>query len=325
MLWGWEPGSLWLRSCSRSSRGADGWGSKASTPAVSAATRPTPALSNTGLQSVLIQDIAGVPGRIYVTTTDGVHVSVDDGVTWTRRYTNYSDVIAVDPGDPQFVAHWWYGGLIVSADGGMTWSADARTPAMSRSRIQDILFDPAGSGRVIIATARGLFAAPDHALALAQVSDLDAWTVSSIARASGTGTIFYGTPTGILRETPAGRTLLDPGGPDYSTVLRVSAPGDGATIYATGRALVTSTNHGDSFAEAYVPEPADGYITIAVAHDGARTYLTTDGRVGVSTGGAWTFRALGVATTSVLVTPGARSSGPRRASTPRWIAGSPTS
>lgn len=251
------------------------------------------ALSNTGLQNVDIKQIAGAPGRIYVTTGDGVHVSTDDGVTWARVYNNYSDVIAADPGDSQFVAHWWYGGLIVSANGGTSWSTDARTPPMSRSRVNDILFDPAGSGRVIVATSRGLFAAPDHALALAQISDLDAWTVWSVARASASGNVFYGTTTGILRESASGRTLLDPGGPDYSTAFRVIAPGDGSTIYATGRALVTSTDQGDSFTEAYSPGIEDGYLTIDVTSTGSRTYVTTHGRAGVSTGGAWTFRTLG--------------------------------
>jgi hypothetical protein len=259
------------------------------------------ALSNTGLSSLEVKNIAGAAGRIYVTTADGVHVSVDDGVTWTRMYNNYGDVLGVDPGDPQFVAHWWYGGLIVSANGGTTWSTDARTAAMNRSRINDILFDPAGSGRVIIATSRGLFAAPDHALGLAQISDLDAWTVWSVAHASASGNVFYGTTTGILRESASARTLLDPGGPDYSIAYRVIAPGDGSTIYATGRALVTSTDHGDSFTDAFTPGPADGYLTIDVTNDGTRTYVTTNGRVGVSTGGPWTFRALGAVRWSKVV------------------------
>lgn len=87
--------------------------------------------------------------------------------------------------------------------------------------------------------------------------------------------------------------MLDPGGPDYSAAYRVIAPGDGSTIYATGRALVTSTDQGASFTDAYVPGIPDGYLTLDVTSDGPRIYVTTNGRAGVTTGGTWTFRTLG--------------------------------
>jgi len=264
------------------------------------------ALSNTGLQSLDVHHLDTAGGRYYVTTSDGVHVSTDAGASWLRVFDNYGETIGVDPGDPQFVAHWWYGGLIVSSDGGGTWSLDARTPPLARSYINDIQFEPNGSGRVLVATSRGLFLAADHGLAFAPVGDLDAWTVRSVARSAVTGATFYGTTTGILRETSAGFTLLDPGGPDYSAAFRVIATGDGATIHATGRALMSSTDQGDSFSSSYEPGLADGYLTIDVAtNESSRLVLSTNGRAGVFDGGVWTFQTLGTArwTTQLLVTP----------------------
>ena len=239
-------------------------------------------LATTGLASVDSTTLSAAGGKIVVSTLAGTHDSVDGGLTWTQRFPNgWVGRVSIDPSDPQFIAQWWSSGLAVTTNGGLGWVPDARTPNMARSRAEDFLFDPLGSGGYIVATGRGLYAADAHTVDFREVGNLDAWRIEDIA-ITASGARYLATPAGLLRLTSNGGVeLLDPDGPSFSYVFSVHPVGD--TIYAGGRTVARFD--GRSFTELYSPDMADSFWVNDVTETNGTIVAATDTRVIVSTDG----------------------------------------
>ncbi|MDB4953032.1 MAG: hypothetical protein JWO36_601 [Myxococcales bacterium] len=249
--------------------------------------------ANTGLAGLEVLDLASVPGRVYAATNAGLHVSLDGGVSWSRLSNEWGDVVAADPGDPAVVGRWWYSGFATTTDAGTNWSLDVRSPEMDRSRISDVLFDPAGSGAMIVATGRGLFIADHVGLPFRQLGALDAWTIHALVVSNGDQ--FLGTSAGLLRSSDGVTyTVHDPGSPVHSLVRNVLAPAERpGTVYAAGLSLARSDDRGDHFSDAYVPTLSDGYVVRDVVSTGGVLFASTDARVLSSPDGlTWSARGL---------------------------------
>jgi photosystem II stability/assembly factor-like uncharacterized protein len=158
--------------------------------------------------SFLLRGVATDPGdpqRVFATTTGGVYVSADGGVTWARTLSGFATGLAVEHGPRHRVLAFLRNGvsgivtteIAVSSDRGQTWRlrdgpVDASGP----------LADPTTPGAFVAVGARDLYRTTDAGLHWASVGPLPMSAVLSLALDPvRPGVAFVAVPGGSLGRT----------------------------------------------------------------------------------------------------------------------------
>jgi photosystem II stability/assembly factor-like uncharacterized protein len=259
---------------------------------------------------------------LYAGTGFGdVFRSTDAGAHWQRAESRLRfdriNALAVDPGDPlrvyaaiQFVRD-SQGGVVVSADGGATWTSGTGLESLSA---RDVAVSPVDPSFVVAATERGLFESHDRGESWRQVLTLEAhsglievrfaangdlWVLSQLAG------LFLSRDGAISWENPHAGI---PEGSFYSSfALDPAAP---ATLYAlliTGD-VYRSTDGGATWARRGAPG-AHIESALAVSPDSAVLYAALQDGVHRSLDGGLTWQPApaafaGVAAQVLAVPPG---------------------
>lgn len=255
-------------------------------------------LANAGLtQGVLdwgVQTIA-IDGtdeqRVLANTGDGVFVSGDGGATWTRRWYQGRDTLAIDPFAPAFVVAGGYDGPTSTWNEFATTAGDVRTPNMRMAFVEAMLFDPDVDGRVYAATGRGFFVADSRDLVWAEADvGLRAWRIDAIV-ANDEG-IWLATPSGLMHRA-AGTTWFGALGDGYAQESGLSdlvIDGASGALFAAGSRLYRSFDGGETLETRASPGPADAWWCAAVANLASRVAVgTRGGTLLISTDGGGTF------------------------------------
>jgi photosystem II stability/assembly factor-like uncharacterized protein len=177
-------------------------------------------------------------GEMVVGTDDGVFLGAATGPPWNRQSLTIS---GADPhpqvddlhirGNQVLVATDW--GLFSSRDRGATWTLLRFGP--SRSVVTLAI---ATSGRVVVATALGIYAA-DDGLDFKPVASVGLRGLKRLAFAPGSDTkIFAATSYGLLVSRDAGRSWFDSDTP-LGRVTGLTQAEDGKTVYAADADIKT--------------------------------------------------------------------------------------
>jgi photosystem II stability/assembly factor-like uncharacterized protein len=130
---------------------------------------------------------------LYVGAHDGVHVTRDQGETWTARATLAGGVWSIDvaPDAPERVVAGAAGAIYVSRDRGRTWRASMLTGAALGARVLGVACDRKRPARVLAAIDHaGVWRSDDDGKTFAAV-ELDALAVHGVA-ATGGGVLVVG-------------------------------------------------------------------------------------------------------------------------------------
>ncbi|MBX5482482.1 MAG: hypothetical protein IRZ16_11700 [Myxococcaceae bacterium] len=258
----------------------------------------------------------GAPGELWIETNFGLVVSHDDGATWdwiceeAPGFTGHVDVLVTQDGR---VLAAGFDGLIVSDDGGCSWSKDPLFADLSPTEIEASPADPA---RLFVTTARyqntnGLFRSDDGGYTWTFTHLRNAGLLfSSIRIAPSNASRVYvsawwavGTPEVVLFRSddggdsfteirltsalPAGAFTVwavDPSDPDVVYASLVESSGEGNTR------LLRSGDAGATFQTVFTgPAPLNG---LSVSEDGSTVFLGTDTGFYRSIDGGRTFSQL---------------------------------
>ncbi len=100
----------------------------------------------------------GAEGRVYAATDEGLHASLDNGISWHALGTSRDPIVAlaVVPGSPdRILAATPQGPLQYSPDGGATWQSLSHT--LLQSPVTALAVDPISTRQVYVGTERGLW------------------------------------------------------------------------------------------------------------------------------------------------------------------------
>jgi uncharacterized protein (TIGR03437 family) len=265
---------------------------------------------------------------LYAATTTGVYKSVNAGTTWAQLLpaATTAQRILLDPKSPSTLYVLYGPGptaqptqFAKSTDGGNTWQnltaalPPAWVPTVPLS-IGSIALDPGNSQNVWMSIdaigAPSVFRSTDGGLEWQDVHDFPAYFVATAASPGATGASVFVDPTdssrvyvcctavlastahGVFRSEDAGQTWIV-GGPGL-TGPPVLDPADPSTLYASGNALVVSTNEGQTWTQMPVSPlaPATRAGNLAVDPTGGLYQVFDYGSLLKSTNGGSTWTAL---------------------------------
>ncbi|HVN76089.1 MAG TPA: PKD domain-containing protein [Thermoanaerobaculaceae bacterium] len=254
-----------------------------------------------GVGSVAIQLLALDPnhsGTVFIEADTGVFRSTDGGASWTRL-TPRTDVTALVP-DPstsgRFLAGLGGGGVLVSADGGSSWSLSST--GLVGVYVNAMVTDPN--------SAKTVYAATEDQWVLKTTDGGVTWSASGIGAAnalaldpSRPGTVYAGAANAVMKTTDGGATWSNPSAPGAAVSGQVVglglSPANPWSVYAATElnGVFKSTDGGTSWtaANSGIGDTSPTPATVAVAVDPTSAdvaYLAT-GHLGVfktTTGGA---------------------------------------
>lgn len=242
--------------------------------------------ANAGLTAPAAQRVAGIlfnprhRGEVYLAAgragVGGVWVSLDDGVTWTRRSAKPTfeggrppekvqsenhprftgALLAADPRDGTLYAGTFDAGVMRSTDDGRTW-----TPlGLAGRHIRGLALDPGNPDRLYVGTSgAGVFAtsqargAASFTALPGSPADAEELRVSggTVYVAGGTAGVFAGTSNGRSWARLGGGTV--PSGPVWVSIA-VSGSGASTVVYVgsylpgdTGASVLRSADRGRTF------------------------------------------------------------------------------
>lgn len=263
----------------------------------------------TRIINVIIVDPA-TPTTLYAATQDGVFLSTDRGLNWTRGAGSNGDArsLVLDTSSPSGSRILWAGvsgvGAIQSTDGGQNWTTvlNGATGAVSTA------LGGGGFNKVVVALAPPT--SPPNAAGV------------QVAYVALSGTGGAPDPCGIFRTTDQGGTWTKrnatgipgntQGGYSFHLDVDPASPGDGNKdiIYVGCVGQARSTNsgntfsglsglHADTHAWAFAPQPAGTPTTVYCGNDGG-LFRSTDN------GATWVARNAGSVQTALFYNLAAR-------------------
>jgi photosystem II stability/assembly factor-like uncharacterized protein len=258
------------------------------------------------------------PDRLLAASGTGLHVSSDNGQTWTLADTRHFTTASFDPLVPGRVLGVAAGGITRSVDGGQSWDSSTRLPTdFSGNVAAGIAFDLLQRDRVLLTTRAGVFFSEDAGATWvprnsgingAVVTDLISLPAGAApARSFAVGASEW---PGLLAYDPAvqrwallGSESLRASAPEL--VVRALGHNDAApqTLYAGGdEGLFRSVDGGETWTKS--ASPAAEYVTaIAVSPlDAQSLYVVAFGDLLYSGDGGSTFvaRSAGLPTAGQL-------------------------
>ncbi|HVO31374.1 MAG TPA: hypothetical protein VMV18_11575 [bacterium] len=252
------------------------------------------------------------PGLVYVATRNGVWRSPDGGSSWVQLPVGTGDedrdaiVVAPSCGNPDRILVGTGSGLLVTADGGLSWSR--ATGEVANLEVRAIAIDPDHRNLVAVGTPDGAFLSADGGDTFRRIyaSSGDAGDVRALAFGPGEGADLYeGTANGVWLITPDGATPLGVSDFRAPSIRAIVAPaGDASRVYvATGRGVYESRDAGKTFQEVY--RGLDSNDALALAED----FSSVDGLFAATTLGV--YRLVPESLAAAMAAP--RISGPNSA------------
>jgi len=285
--------------------------------------------------------VSGRVGAIAVDPTDGTHVLVgaagggvweshDGGGSWSARTDDQPTLtvgaLAFDPSTPTTVyaatgeGNWysWLGaGLLVSSDGGTTWSVQTAAPFVGQG-FYGLVVDPANGAHLLGATTGGLYESSDSGASWTATLAGTCWAVS-LATPGGAGAeALAAQGDGLHASADAGTTwgaVALPGAPATWDRLAVAhAPSDSRIAYAFGSSAGTGYLYGRDTTGAWqaITTPADlqtgqawyDWYAVVAPDNPTQVYLgAIDLHRGDGAGGAWTWTNLSSKATGDSIHP----------------------
>jgi hypothetical protein len=152
------------------------------------------------------------PSTLYAGTTMGAYRSLDNGAIWERISAGLNSMyvvcLEVDPENPNVIYAGTSGGVYRSSNGGLRWStsnrgmiAETDENAMALG-VNALAVDPGSPGRLLAATARGLYESRDGAGHWIRLGLPEPFVLSALVRSK---TIYAGTNRGLFRSLDDGR------------------------------------------------------------------------------------------------------------------------
>ncbi|MEW6746292.1 MAG: hypothetical protein AB1486_26420 [Planctomycetota bacterium] len=141
-------------------------------PSLTLAFEPLAPLPGAGPQVWQMVETATDQSRLYATSSTGLILSTDRGLTWQRRFSPEDpwgwQMIAVSPADPDLLLLCgWFVGLQRSDDAGATWSQPPASP--HADWLWSPVFAPADANRVYVASKDGVWRSLDGGLHFEEV------------------------------------------------------------------------------------------------------------------------------------------------------------
>jgi hypothetical protein len=232
---------------------------------------------------------------VYSLTESDIYRSTDGGMTFTVFKNGFYDVFGIDPANTQRFLAMAGGGLEQTLDAYANWQDDVRDAVTGKGWPSEIIFDPAGTGRVLMATETGVYTAADASLAWQRIdTGVDAWWVDAVAESS---TAVYAGTSGVLFVSEAGgpwqqrNSINAQSSAIYGLTVSSTSPD---RVYATGDALELSPDRGATFSTVLPSSQTDGWSFYEAAEQGTRLWAASYSRLTYSdNGGPFTAANLG--------------------------------
>lgn len=233
---------------------------------------------------------------VWAAVEDGLYKSTNSGDTFTLFRAGFADMVAIDPADSRHMLIMTGGALEQTIDAGMTWQSDERTPPLGNVWVTSAVFDPQGSGRVIVSSEGGVFDAPTSALAWSRLdTTVSAQHIYGVAEVGTTR--YVGTSAGLwLSESNMPWQLradaLAQSAFVYDVTLGTTNPD---RVYVAGDALARSNDRAQNFSVILPSSQTDGWSFRAAAERNGRMFSGSYARFAYSDndGAAWTGVLLG--------------------------------
>jgi photosystem II stability/assembly factor-like uncharacterized protein len=228
---------------------------------------------------------------------DGVYRSVDAGAHWEKRADlHLINSLAVDPADPLrvYAAQPW--GVLISTDGGATWSSIAGTDSL---RVNEFAVDPADPEILLGAAMQGLIASHDRGASwqFLPAPALHPSDISAVRFATNGTAWAMSSRYGLFRSLDGGTSwqARSPALPDGALVLAFGLdPASPGTLYVlTGGSVAGDVYRSTDDGGTWTRRGAAGATAtaFAVSPEGAVLYAGTGSGVRRSLDGGATWEA----------------------------------
>jgi photosystem II stability/assembly factor-like uncharacterized protein len=185
--------------------------------------------------------------------TDGkghstIAMTSDGGATWRTVLSQGGNLwgIAVDPTSPATVYAFGTAGVLVTADGGLTWQSAGRAPDVN---LNALAVDPRNPGTLYVsAWKKGVFRTSDGGRTWTALGTTLSGPIAVDPRAPST--LYLGTAEGIAKTLDGGKTWrpADAGIVASSVLSTATDPRDSSVLYAgTERGVFRSADRGRSW------------------------------------------------------------------------------
>lgn len=221
-------------------------------------------------------------GKIYLGTSGGIYISLDDGLTWERKNfgitrSEVRNVVALPSvtGAPLLFAGSFGGGVMRSADGGTSWNEVNN--GLSSPYVMSLTADTK-ENLLYAGTSYSIYRSVDRGLTWTQLFAVDSPVVRRPTKftnrdheiivrhspAKSTNVLFSSKAFGLYLSTNGGGTwnrLLSPAANDSDLIPEHIEfdPVDPFTIYFSGQGLFRSTNAGQSWTDISSNLPKSAY------------------------------------------------------------------
>lgn len=233
---------------------------------------------------------------VWAAIENGLYKSTNSGDSFTVFRADFADMIAIDPASSQHMLMMTGGALEQTVDGGMNWMSDVRTPPLGNAWVTAAVFDPQGSGRVVVASENGAFTAATSALSWSRLDNtVSAQHIYGVAE-SGT-TRYIGTSAGLfVSESNAPWQLrgdmLAQSAIVYDLALGMTNPD---RLYVAGDMLARTNDRAQNFSVLLPSSQTDGWTFRSFAERNGRLFSGSYARFAYSDddGANWTGVQLG--------------------------------
>lgn len=234
----------------------------------------------TGVPPGDVRDLVAGPTHAYLITgfPGAIGCGSGDGNTWTTCFNKGGFSLAVDPVNDQRVASGVYDDLVVTGDIFNTVTGNARPNAgLDSALVLDMA--AAADGTNLAATDRGVFYSASFPLAfLPRLTGLDAWDIDRIVR-DGDHT-YVATRGGVLHALGGAPFTISTTGITGNTNIRSVAVDSAGRVFAVGRNIFRSDDHGASWQSIHDLDVTDAYVATSILiGDGGRLYVGSGTRL----------------------------------------------
>lgn len=233
---------------------------------------------------------------VWAAVEDGLYKSTNSGDTFTMFRAGYTDMVAIDPADSRHMLMMTGGALEQTVDSGMNWVSDVRTQPLGNVWVTDAVFDPQGTGRLVVSSEAGVFTAPDTALSWSRLdTTVSAQHVYGVAEVGAMR--YVGTSMGLFVSEANGPWQLRADTLAQSAIVHDVALGttNPDRVYVAGDMLARSNDRAQNFSVLLPSSQTDGWTFRAATERAGRLFSGSYARLAYSDddGASWTGVLLG--------------------------------